>query len=45
MLQFPNDTHHFNVDWRRGVYYLTGYIQLFYVSIVALLLIVDAVGR
>ena len=43
-IQFPNDTHNFNVDWRRGVYWITGYIQFFYVSVVALVLIVDAVG-
>ena len=44
-IQFPNDTHNFNVDWRRGVYWITGYIQFFYVSVVALVLIVDAVGK
>ena len=43
-IQLPNDTHNFNVDWRRGVHWITGYIQFFYVSVVALVLIVDAVG-
>ena len=45
IFQLPNDTLHFNVDWRRSVYNLTSYIQFFYVSVVALVLIVDAVGK
>ena len=44
-MQFPNDTLPFDVFWRRGVYEVTGFLQIFYVSIAAIVIIVDAVGK
>ena len=40
-----NDTAQFGVFVRRGIYEATGLVQAFYVAIVALVIIVDAVGN
>ena len=40
-----NDTAQFGVFMRRSIYEATGFVQAFYVAIVAMVIIVDAVGN
>ena len=40
-----NDTAQFGVFVRRGIYEATGLVQAFYVAVVAMVIIVDAVGN
>ena len=39
-----NDTAQFGVFMRRSIYEATGFVQAFYVAVVAMVIIVDAVG-
>ena len=40
-----NDTAQFGVFMRRSIYEATGFVQAFYVAVVAMVIIVDAVGN